>query len=154
MWKNWTRNEKIGFGSLIATIIGTLATIAAIPDTRQWLVGVRQTSLGVNAASAVPFARGQHVVIDEEQLRSLCDIRLTERDVANLNGSELEILRNSIFAFHGRPFNRRDLRDVFERQAWYRSDATYNDSRLSKADWHNIELIRRAEKARGFVGGG
>jgi hypothetical protein len=153
MWRDWTRNEKIGFASLIATIIGTLATIAAIPDTRVWLFGTRQATLGINAASVLPFARGQRVVISEEQLRRLCGLYLTEHDVAGLSGSELEILRNSIFALHGRPFDRKNLRDIFDRQRWYRTDANYDDSRLSTADWHNIELIRRAEQARGFGGG-
>ncbi len=154
MWRDWTRNEKIGFGSLIATIIGTLATIASIPHTREWFFGIRQAGLEINASSVVPFTRGKRVVISDEQLRRLCDLHLKEHDVADLSGSELEILRNSIFALHGRPFNRKDLRDVFHRQTWYRPDATYSDSRLSKADWYNIDLIRRAEQARRFAGGG
>jgi hypothetical protein len=152
MSTEWTRNEKIGLGSLLATIIGAVATIAAIPDARQWFFSHRDMA-GANVASAVPFARDRRIVGLTEQLRPLCDVRLTAEDLADLNETELEILRNSIFAFHGRSFSRKDLRELFARQTWYRVDLNYDDSRLSKIDWENIELIRRTEQARGHGSG-
>jgi hypothetical protein len=34
----------------------------------------------------------------------------------------------------------------FSRQAWYRSDPDYEDSRLTAIDTHNVAVLMKAEK--------
>jgi hypothetical protein len=77
--------------------------------------------------------------------------RLTDTDLAGKSESELDIMRNTIFARHGRRFGRRDLQDYFERQSWYRGDPNYSDARLSKMEERNAAFILQYQKNGGSV---
>jgi hypothetical protein len=74
---------------------------------------------------------------------------LTLDDLKDLSRRDLRILRNTVFARHGRPFNTATMRDWFERMAWYRVDPKYTDKRLTKVDLDNIKLIRSVENSIG-----
>ena len=53
---------------------------------------------------------------------------------------ELRILRNEIFARHGRMFESKDLKDHFGRCDWYHPTKKYSDNMLSKPE---TEMVRR-----------
>ena len=67
-----------------------------------------------------------------------------------LEGKDLEqlyLMRNEIYARHGRPFKTHEL-DLYSRsQSWYRLDLQYSDARLTATDQRNIALIRARELA-------
>jgi serine/threonine-protein kinase len=44
----------------------------------------------------------------------------TMAELAQLTSWQLDVLRNEIYARHGRTFNRADLREYFEHQPWYK----------------------------------
>lgn len=76
----------------------------------------------------------------------VCYQRLDDIDVAGLSKAELRILRNTIFARHGRKFKAADLRNYFNSFSWY--VPLYDDvpiSELTPTEQHNIALIQQYE---------
>ncbi len=71
----------------------------------------------------------------------------TEIDLAGKSAVELKLLRNEVYARHGRVFRDRALRDIFSSTDWYHPDDTYSDSQLSVADRNCIALIKKLEAA-------
>lgn len=60
---------------------------------------------------------------------------------------ELRILRNAIYARHGRKFKSRDLQEYFESKDWYKPRNTeVTDAMLSPIEKHNIKEIQKAER--------
>jgi hypothetical protein len=71
---------------------------------------------------------------------------VTEKDLSGLALGELRILRNAIFARHGRTFESPGLQRYYNSRSWYRPDADYTDDRLSDTDRANLQLISEAER--------
>jgi len=63
---------------------------------------------------------------------------------------DLRILRNEIFAKHGRIFKDAKLQKYFEAQPWYRADASFTDDKvkdiLSENEFKNITAIKTQEE--------
>lgn len=74
---------------------------------------------------------------------------LTEKDLAGKTPKELTLMRNEIYARHGRPFKRRDLREYFLKKPWYKPDRSYRDSRLNDIERKNAAFILRYQKNHG-----
>ena len=67
-------------------------------------------------------------------------------ELAPLTSQQLRLLRNSIYARHGRYFKSEDLQRYFSQFDWYqpyREEIGQND--LSPTELHNVELIRSYE---------
>ena len=71
---------------------------------------------------------------------------LKPEDVENMMKSDLEQMRNEIFARHGYCFKKKNMRDMFEFQDWYVPNNTDIRSSLTTIEKKNIELIKRYEK--------
>lgn len=74
---------------------------------------------------------------------------LSVDELRDLSRRDLRILRNTVFARHGRAFKTNSMRTWFERMEWYRVDPKYTDKRLTKTDLENIKLIRSVEDSIG-----
>ncbi len=63
---------------------------------------------------------------------------------------DLRILRNEIFAKHGRVFKDAKLQKYFEAQPWYQADASFTDDKvkdiLSEIEFKNITAIKTQEE--------
>jgi len=59
--------------------------------------------------------------------------------------SKLRILRNTVYARHGRSFDSEDLQIYFGGQTWYKKNINYTDSMLSSIDMKNIDFIKKNE---------
>jgi hypothetical protein len=57
----------------------------------------------------------------------------------------LRILRNEIYAKHGRIFDSKDLRDYFGKCGWYHPTKKYSDNMLSKAETETVRRITACE---------
>jgi serine/threonine-protein kinase len=71
--------------------------------------------------------------------------KLTEADLAGKSRGELDILRNEVYARHGRRFNRSDLQAYFDRQPWYRpryAPDQFPSSLLTPVQSANVTFIR------------
>lgn len=71
---------------------------------------------------------------------------LKTADVENLVKSELELMRNEIFARHGYCFNKKHLRQQFENESWYIPNTIDIKGHLTDIEKKNIALIKRYEK--------
>lgn len=67
-------------------------------------------------------------------------------DVENLPKSELEFMRNEIFARHGYCFAKKNLRQQFENEDWYVPNTIDIKGFLTEIEKKNIALIKRYEK--------
>ena len=70
---------------------------------------------------------------------------LTDAMLSNVNLAELRVMRNEIYALHGRPFETPWLREYFRAQPWYAPRQDYSDADLSPIEKANIALIARRE---------
>jgi len=77
------------------------------------------------------------------------DRPLSIEDVENLNGWELKIMRNEIYARHGYIFRTEEMKEYFNSQRWYEPKYENVDDMLTKVEKQNIKLIKRYESRLG-----
>ena len=87
----------------------------------------------------------------EEQVVSLQEQILGGEEVsgtaaAGLTPWEARLLRNMVFARHGRDFDSGQLSGFFHRQKWYRVDPSFREAMLTAADRRNVATLADAGK--------
>jgi hypothetical protein len=70
---------------------------------------------------------------------------IAEQMLRGLSLHELRLLRNEIYARHGRTFKAAWLQQYFDSQPWYQYDENFKDEELSGADKQNVEMIVKYE---------
>lgn len=70
---------------------------------------------------------------------------ISEQMLHGLSLYELRLLRNEVYARHGRQFQAPWLAQYFFSQPWYTPDENFKDEQLSGADKQNVETIVRYE---------
>ena len=76
---------------------------------------------------------------------SKLDSKLIDADLKDLDKAQLRLMRNAVYARHGRTFKSVDLQSLWECYTWYKKNPNYNDSMLTDIDKYNIELIQKYE---------
>ncbi|MDZ8188951.1 MAG: YARHG domain-containing protein [Nostoc sp. ChiSLP02] len=79
--------------------------------------------------------------------------RVTDADLDGKSGFELDIMRNSIFASHGRRFDTPELQDYFNNQPWYRpiySPKEFPPKLLTRLEQQNVEYINKYQDRYGL----
>ena len=76
----------------------------------------------------------------------LDDYELEETELHDYNKETLRIMRNWIFAKHGRKFKSKDLQEFFSQFDWYKPKNTNISGNLTKIEKENIEILKKAEK--------
>ncbi len=72
---------------------------------------------------------------------------LTSKELESKTAEELYLMRNKIYAKHGRPFKTYELDSYFHSNLPdYKPDLKFSESRLSAIEKQNIKAIREAEK--------
>ena len=66
---------------------------------------------------------------------------ITERMLKGLSLHELRLLRNEIYARHGRQFRAPWLQQYFWSQPWYETNEGFSDEQISGTDKQNVETI-------------
>lgn len=66
-------------------------------------------------------------------------------DLDGLSGRDLKLLRNTVFARHGRPFTTDLVKGHFKTVSWYQPNETYADAQLTAVDKKNVKLILSLE---------
>jgi len=74
------------------------------------------------------------------------DMRLAAADLAGKSKEDLRLMRNEIYARHGKTFQSADLQKYFSGKCWYKADSGYSDSLLTPVDRENIRIVQDAEK--------
>lgn len=75
--------------------------------------------------------------------------KLTNSDLEGKSAWELTLMRNEIFAVHGRPFTDKDLRAYFGARPWYKARSNYSDSSLSALERANAGFISDYQRRTG-----
>ena len=70
---------------------------------------------------------------------------LDDQDLSGVDAFELSLCRNTVYAKHGRLFQKAVYRDYFLKQG-YKVNPRYHDSHLSSVDRANVARIVAAEK--------
>lgn len=96
------------------------------------------------AQQRMKCAYGQQLLM-EAATHSL-EAELNPQQLTLLTAKQLRLLRNTVYARHGRTFDSKDLKDYFSIRSWYRADPAYTDARLTPVDKRNLELLQQAEK--------
>lgn len=110
--------------------------------------GAAATASKPTAASASKSSSNklQNITFAYDYSDIVCYQKLTRADLAGLSKAELRILRNTIYARHGRKFKSADLRNYFNGFSWY--NGVYDEvspNSLSSVEKHNLSLIQSME---------
>ena len=100
-------------------------------------VGIPPTKLMAALKGAIPGWDRNPLLMPK-----VLDELLTFEQTSDLSRRDLRILRNTIFARHGRAFTTDTMRDYFAKKAWYTPDPKYTDKSLTKIDRLNIKSER------------
>ena len=84
----------------------------------------------------------------ENKLREwLATTEIDENFLGPLFAEDLRVLRNEMYARHGRVFKDPKLQEYFLSQSWYKPDPTFTDDMLSEIEAKNLVKIREAEES-------
>ena len=94
------------------------------------------------------YMNGWHYKASSEAVQKLnsSQNRLKSSDLENLSQEDLLVLRNSIYARHGYSFKDFKLQVYFMKQPWYLPIYSNIQTKFSKREMQNIELILRYEE--------
>ena len=62
-----------------------------------------------------------------------------------------KVIRNEIFARHGRPFKDKTLQGIYENYSWYKPNPNYSDNMLNEYEKKNVEFILNYERQKGWI---
>jgi len=96
-----------------------------------------------NPSSTPPIASTD--AKSQTEAKILAGTLLNANDLAGMPVADLRLLRNTVYARHGRVFDSQDLQQYFRSRPWYNPRASYSDSELTDADRANVALIKNAE---------
>ncbi len=81
------------------------------------------------------------------QRKVLNDERVNESDFQGISSTELRLIRNTVFARHGRKYDKNpELQSYFDTCSWYKPRDEYSDAELTQADRDNVKTILALEK--------
>lgn len=80
---------------------------------------------------------------------SQLDRVLTLEELSTLSRRDLRILRNTVYARHGRTFDSEVVRSYFSSATWYKPSNEYHNGMLTGIDHKNIAIIRSVEDSVG-----
>lgn len=75
--------------------------------------------------------------------------KLTDDDLEGASAWELTLMRNEIFALHGRPFQDAELRAYFNARPWYRPNQKFSESSLTSLERSNAAFIMDYQRRTG-----
>lgn len=70
-----------------------------------------------------------------------------EDTLGDLFAEDFKVLRNEIYARHGRIFKDAELQKYFESQPWYKPNPDFKDDQLSEIESQNLAKIKQAEES-------
>jgi hypothetical protein len=112
---------------------------------RDWYKPARnQASVKLNATEQKNV---ELLAAQENKLREwVATNEINDEFLGPLFAEDLRVLRNEIYARHGRVFKDVKLQKYFEAQAWYKANPEFKDDQLSDIESKNLAKIREAEE--------
>jgi hypothetical protein len=110
-------------------------------------LGILNTRLGEWAAADADAKPPSDVspIEDPKQLDHV--IRVDQ--LSNLSRRDLRLLRNTVYARHGKQFRSQLLQSYFDGMSWYKADPAFTENRLTKTDITNIRMVKSVEETLG-----
>jgi hypothetical protein len=143
--------EALQEGRMVAYYQASASTLAAAPlviTDELRLVSRLVTNQGGGATVLEPY-EGQTAEPSAEEPFFMQRL-VYAADLEGKTAWELDVLRNEIYARHGRGFNRQDLQRHFDAQPWYKrkySPEAFNDALLTPLQRQNALFIREYQLA-------
>ena len=72
---------------------------------------------------------------------------LKDETLGDMFAEDLRVLRNELYARHGRIFKDAELQKYFESQPWYKANPDFKDEQLNAIEASNLAKIRSAEES-------
>lgn len=123
--------------------------------TAMLLAPVFEANAQARAVQSISSKKAEKVVSSEKKDPNIAwgtefdflSTRFIDRDdIKGLDRSQLRVLRNSIYARHGRMFKDKGLRDFFNKQRWYRGTRLeIPANELNKYEKANIAFLQKHE---------
>jgi YARHG domain len=126
----------------------TVAAYKAFFSWQDWYKPVKdQSKVKLNAVEE----QNVKLILDYEARmhEQLSTVPMVEASVHDLYAEDLRVLRNEIYARHGRIFSApksKDLQKYFEAQPWYKANPDFKDDQLTEVEFRNISIIKAAEE--------
>lgn len=118
------------------SLIGTWSDVSTYPEGSYTLKNGKFV-----CSTKIPYEEATHGLFAVASIR-----KLTEDEVKNCDKAQLKVMRNEIYARHGYKFKTETMLDYFAECNWYSGIETNVDSKLTKIEKENIELIQKYEK--------
>lgn len=77
-------------------------------------------------------------------------VRITQEDLSKLTRTEIQVIRNEIYARYGYPFTDQRWQDLFGGLEWYQRSESYTDLTLPELVQDNVDTILAYETAQGW----
>jgi hypothetical protein len=126
----------------------TVAAYKAFFSWQDWYKPAKdQSKVKLNAVEE----QNVKLILDYEARmhEQLSTVPMVEASVHDLYAEDLRVLRNEIYARHGRIFSApksKDLQKYFEAQPWYKANPDFKDDQLTEVEFRNISIIKAAEE--------
>jgi len=127
-------------------ILARQRTGKATPDDVIEL-GILNTRLGEWAAADADAKPPSDVSPLEDP--SQLDHVIRVEQLSNLSRRDLRLLRNTVYARHGKQFRSQLLQGYFDNMSWYKLDPAFTENRLTKIDITNIRMVKSVEETLG-----
>lgn len=130
-------------------VLGSVLILLCALGVVAWLLSVRGRDDKViskptnNSPSGKGDAKSDLAMQAEDRI--VKGEELSDSDILGLSLPEIRRLRNTVFARHGRTFQRPELQNYFVSRPWYRPRNNYSDRDLTPADHANTRMITAAE---------
>ncbi len=149
------KNLFLGFSTDFGLISGDKDAVTFYDTDCKKAGKIEYADMGLNPTIDIeitPFWRVEPPVVEEvvdgptDYTELVCHTRLTDADLINRSKQELRLMRNTIYARHGRVFVSKDLKEYFSQFSWYtpvREEVLINE--FSEIENANLTLIHRYE---------
>src|SRR5215813_12876266 len=138
---------------IIAEFDGSISRVDLLARKKALLAQGANTLEGKIELRLLSMRLGEWTGNDEDRTPledpSLLDKQLTVDQLSDFSRRDLRLVRNLIYARHGRPFKSDLLKGYFGTLEWYKPDPAYTDARLTAIDKRNINVIRSVEDSLG-----
>ena len=137
------RSESVAPAALVASDKPSAAVTANSTQIGSGIVEKPATSPNLPATkngtqSLTPFQTVEFLILNDKLL--------SFSDIATLSQEELRLLRNTVYARHGKPFQTQEMQRHFTSRPWYTIHTNYDNTELTANDQANIKIIQSAEK--------
>lgn len=143
--------HRDGSDIMVAMVFSTTLDPTGFNDLKAMIIGENGTSeqpvadsaaVETQTAEAAPTSASS----DGDYRALVTSRKLTPSDLSSYSKAQLRLMRNTIYAIHGRKFTSQDLQQYFSKFSWYHPTVTdVPNSALSEIEKYNVTLIQKYE---------